>query len=126
MQAITDSMLLKLPDFMASSNGRKNESLRPRPIHVSKSFSKLEPASPDRSTRSTRASTIQNGVIPESVMSDKTNTKDSRKPKPRPDAFEKSAQEVGEPGVADEVTGKLPADFDKLPIELVSLTDRSV
>ena len=123
MQAVTDKMLLKLPDFMASSNGRKNESQRPRPIHVSKSFSKLEPASPDHSTRSTRASTIQNGVIPKGVMSDKTSTKDS-KAKVQPDAFEKSPVEDGEPRASNEGTGKLPADFDELPIELVSLTDR--
>lgn len=124
MQAITDNMLLKLPDFMASSNGRKNESQRPRPIHVSKSFSKLEPASPDRSTRSTRANTIQNGVISEGVMSDKTNTREAKKPKVQPAAFEKGPQDDGEPGTGDETTGKLPADFDELPIELVSLTDR--
>ena len=57
-------------------------------------------------------------------MSDKTNTKDSGKPKPQPDVLEKSAQKAGGPGAAGEVTGKLPADFDELPIELVSLTDR--
>ena len=108
MQAIIDNMLLKLPDFMASSNGRKNESQRPRPIHVSKSFSKLEPASPDRSTRSTRANTIQNGVISESVMSDKTNTREGKKPKVQPDAFEKGPQEDEEPGTGGEITGKLP------------------
>jgi hypothetical protein len=120
MQAITDSMLLKLPDFMASPNGRKNESQRPRPIHVSKSFSKLEPASPDRTSRSSRASTIQNGVIPAAIMSDKTNMRNENKTK------EKSPQEDGASGTGDEVTGKLPADFDELPIELVSLSDRLV
>ena len=126
MQAITDNMLLKLPDFMASSNGIKNESQRPRPIHVSKSFSKLEPANPDRSTRSTRANTIQNGVISGGIMSDKTNAREGKKPKAQPDAFEKDPQEDEEPGTGDEITGKLPADFDELPIELVSLTDRRV
>ena len=126
MQAITDTMLLKLPDFMASSNGRKNESQRPRPIHVSKSFSKLEPVSPDRTSRSTRASTIQNGVTPEDIMSDKTNLKDGNKTKVQANPFEKSPQEDGSSGAGGEVTGKLSTDFDELPIELVSLTDRLV
>jgi hypothetical protein len=58
-------------------------------------------------------------------MSDKNNSKDSKKTKVHADAFEKSPQE-GEPEAGDEVTGKLPADFDELPIELVSLTDRLV
>jgi hypothetical protein len=57
-------------------------------------------------------------------MSDKTNTKDSRKAKVEADAFEKRPQDDGESGAGDEVSGKLPADFDELPIELVSLTDR--
>ena len=126
MQAVTDNLLLKLPDFMASSNGRKNESQRPRPIHVSKSFSRLPPTSPDSSTRSTRANTIQNGVISEGVMSDKTNTREGKKPKVQPETFEKSPQEDGEPDAADQVVGKLSADFDELPIELVSLADRCV
>jgi hypothetical protein len=123
MQAITNSTFLKLPHFMASSNGRKNESQRPRHIHVPKSFSKLEPASPDRTTRSTRASTIQNGSIPESVLPDRTNPRDGKKPQAEPDAFEKRPQE-DESGAGDELSGKLPANFDELPIELVSLTDR--
>lgn len=59
-------------------------------------------------------------------MSDKTNTRDGKKSKVQPDAFEKSSQEERESGAGDEATGKLPADFDELPIELVSLTDRYV
>ena len=57
-------------------------------------------------------------------MSDKISTRDSKRAKP--DAFEKSAQDDGESGAGDEGTGKLPADFDELPIELVSLADRYV
>jgi hypothetical protein len=57
-------------------------------------------------------------------MSDKPNTRDNSKPKVQPDAFEKSSPQDQEPGAGDEVAGKLPADFDELPIELVSLADR--
>ena len=127
IQVITNKMLFTLPDFMASSNARKSDNHRPRPLHVSKSFSKIEPpASPDRSTRSQRASTIQNGGITKTVMSDKTNTsKGDMKPPTQPDAFEKSSGVDEVRSNADDVTGgKLPADFDELPIELVSLTDR--
>lgn len=126
MQAITDTMMLKLPDFMAPPNGSKNVSQRPCPIHGSKSFSKLEPAGPDRSTRNSRASTIQNGAISEGDMPDETNGRDSKKTKVQPDAFEKSSPEDEEPGAGEGGAGKLPAVFDELPIELVSLTDRLV
>jgi len=123
MQAITDKMLFTLPDFMASSNDRKSENQRPRPLHLSKSFSRVEPASPDRSTRIQRTSTIQNGVIPEDVMV--KPSRENKKPRPQADAFEKSSDDEDN-GTMEEPTGKLPDDFDELPIELVSLSDRSV
>jgi hypothetical protein len=123
MQAITDKMLFKLPEFMASSNGRKSDAHRPRPLQASKSWSRIEPESPSRSTRSTRASIVQNGAVPE-VSSNKAIRKDKMS-KAKSDVFEKGADEDVR-GAVDEATGKLPADFDELPIELVSLTDRSV
>jgi hypothetical protein len=125
MEAITDKMFSALPDFMASSNGRKSDSQRPRALHTAKSFSRLEPASPKRSTRSQRASTIQNGVIQEVVMSDKSNPLGENERLGRQqNAFENESDDEGNEDADEESTGKLPADFDELPIELVSLTDR--
>jgi len=124
MITLTDKMAFKLPDFMASTES-KRDSQRPRPLHVSKSFSKLEPASPDRSTRVQRASTIQNGVNTEGAMSDKLHQA-QRSPRRRTDAFEKSSEDEEDQGQTGEVSEKLPADFDELPIELISLTDRLV
>jgi hypothetical protein len=125
MITLTDKMAFKLPDFMASSESRKRDSQRPQPLHVSKSFSKLEPASPDRSTRVQRASTIQNGVNPEGAMSDKSQQAQGSPRRPT-DTFEKSSEDEEDQGQTGEVSEKLPPDFDELPIELVSLTDRSV
>jgi hypothetical protein len=118
MQAITDNMLLKFPDFMASP--RKGESQRPLPL---KSRSFPRPDSPDHSTRGQRASTIQNGVKPERIISDEKNSeRETKKSRMRLDAFKSQDGDR----LGDEVTGKLPADFDQLPIELVSLADRLV
>ena len=122
MQAIADNMLLKFPEFMASSNV-KSDSQRPQPLKVSRSFPRVEPNSPDRSNRDHRASTIQNGVTPEGVIADK---REDAKSKMQPDVFEKSPEGGDDHGAGEEIGGKLPADFDELPIELVSLTDRSV
>lgn len=119
MQAITETMMFKLPDFMASPNPRKSDSQRPRPLHISKSFTRAEPASPDRLTRSQRASTIQNGSMPERV---RTGTRMENE-KHRKDVFEKTSEDDDDNGTEDEVTGKLPDDFDELPIELQSLSD---
>ena len=125
MQAFTDKMLLTLPDFMASSNARKSDSPRPRPLHVSKSFSKIEPASPDRPTRSQRASTIQHAAAKEMVVSEYASTSmEGSKPIMPPDAFEKTSGDNEDESTAEEVAEKSPLDFDELPIELVSLTDR--
>ena len=119
MSSITDKMMFTLPEFMASSNARKSE--RPRPLHLSKSFTRVGPASPDLSTRAQRASTIQNGVMLDGIMAN--TSRENRKPRTQPDAFEKTPEDDG-PG--EESSGKLPDDFDELPIELVSLSDRSV
>lgn len=56
-------------------------------------------------------------------MADK---KEDNKSKMHPDVFEKSPEGVDDHGAGEEIGGKLPADFDELPIELVSLTDRLV
>ncbi|TVY59706.1 Vacuolar protein sorting-associated protein 9b, partial [Lachnellula suecica] len=114
-------MVFKLPDFMASSS-KKSEAQRPPPLHVSRSFSKLEPASPVHSTRPQRASTIQNGMMSQGTMSDRSN-QGQRSPRKQADAFEKSSEEEDDHGQKGEVSEKLPVDFDELPIELISLTD---
>jgi len=124
MQAITDRMAFKLPEFMASSNARKAENPRPSPLKVSRSFSRVDPlSSPDRSNRPLRASTIQNGTLKEGALSDKTNGKESRIAMTQPDVFEKSPEE-GEG--QKPATTKMPVDFDDLPIELITMGDRQV
>jgi hypothetical protein len=125
MQAITDKMLLKLPDFMASPNPKKTE--HPHPLKVSRSYPRTEPVSPSNPSRGHGASTVQNGVKPEGITTDSSKEqKETKKSKMQPDAFEKSPEGEDYHATGDEVTGKLPADFDRLPIELISLTDRCV
>ncbi|KAG4440260.1 hypothetical protein IFR05_004279 [Cadophora sp. M221] len=127
MQAITDKMMFTLPDFMASPERKKSEQQRPRPLQLSKSFIKPPPASPDRGTRAQRASTIQNGVASPTMMSDKSSAaKGDMRQRTQPDLFEKGGEgeeEENDSGGNNETNGKLPDDFDKLPIELVSLSD---
>jgi hypothetical protein len=120
----TNTMLFSFPDnFMASSSPRKTDGQRPRPLHVSKSFSRLEPSSSGSSTRGQRANTIPNDMLP-----DGGKNADNVKPRSRSDVFDKSSgeEDEDEQDSAEETSGKLPADFDELPIELVSLSDRSV
>lgn len=115
-------MIFNLPDFMASSNARKGDSQRPRPIHVSKSFSRSEPSSP-AATRNQRASTLQIGSTSVAMLDKSKDLRDRSVSEAKADVFEKTSEE--DEKTAD-MTGKLPADFDELPIELVALTDRSV
>ena len=125
IQAIADNSLFSLPHFMASSNGRKSDSQRPPALHLSKSFTRVEsPPSQDRSTRNQRASTIQNGVMPENVMAN--ISRENQKPRAQPDAFETHSEDNEDTGTPIDGPGKLPDDFDELPIELASLSDRSV
>lgn len=111
-----------------SSPGRKGDSQRPRPLQLSKSFSNQDsPSSPDRSFRPLRANTIQNGTLQATApMSDKTKSSENRRPETQSDIFEKSSEEEEGNGGTTEASGKLPADFDELPIELVSLADTLV
>jgi hypothetical protein len=124
MPSFTNKMHFTLPDFMASSD-RKSDASRPRPLQLSKSFSKLEPSSPDRLSRPSRANTIQNGAIPAVPMTDKTNEGENKRPGAQPNISEKNEDEGGHEATT-EGSGKLSADFDELPIELVSLADRFV
>jgi len=117
-------MGFQLPGFMASSNAKTNDNQRPQQLKVSKSFSRAEPASPARTSRNQRASTIQNGVVAEGPLSNKPNISTD---KPLP----KMQSDVAEQGSDDENT-KQPSESsqkplagpEELPIELVSLTDR--
>ena len=111
---------------MASSNAKKNETQRPPQLKASKSFSKAEPASPARSSRNQRASTIHNGGggVVDGPLSNKTNTSnDKPPPKMQSDVFENDPD--GENTKQPEQSGSKPlAASEELPIELVSLTDR--
>ncbi|RDW89462.1 VPS9 protein [Coleophoma cylindrospora] len=109
-------MIFSLPEFMASPNSRKED--RPRQLHVSKSFTRSEPNSP-AFTRNQRANTIQNGAVSGVNNADKSASKRAASG-PQGDAFEKSVEEEERQG---DLSGKLPADFDELPIELVALAD---
>lgn len=121
MQAITDKMVFAFPDFMASPDKKKNDQRsRPRPLH-SKSLTRDEP---EPATRVSRASTIHNVVASKSAMADRKNVAgENAKAKRQADVFEKTSEDEGNE-TADEGNGKLPDDFDELPIELVSLSDR--
>ncbi|QSZ30590.1 hypothetical protein DSL72_000147 [Monilinia vaccinii-corymbosi] len=123
MQSFAEKMQFALPDFMSLSPGIKSDGQRPRLLQPSKSFSTQEsPSSPDRLFRPLRANTIQNGTIPSVLMSDNTQSRENRRPGTQSDIFEKSSEDEGNGETAD-VSGKLPVDFDELPIELVSLAD---
>lgn len=132
---LADTMLQQLSTkFMASPANEKGDSSlpRPRPLHVSKSFSRLEPNPTSPSVRG-RASTIQNGTMMENETAEGESTPvETRKPRGLSGVFarvgsfgigERDGQRVSIP---EEGSGKLPGDFDDLPVELVSLTDRYV
>jgi hypothetical protein len=125
MQAISNNVIFALPDFMASANGRKNDSQRPQPLHLSKSFSRVESPSPEPLTRNQRASTIQNGVMTEKVMANVS--RENARPRAQQDAFENHSEEdEDDTETPIEGSGKLLDDFDELPVELASLSDTSV
>lgn len=122
MHRSTDKMLLKFPDFMAPPNAKKSDQpQRPRALHPSASFSKLNPPEPERLSRAQRASTIHHGKSSEAAVRSSSVRANTVSESP-PDRFEKMHEEDG-----NDVTGspeKLPPDFDEIPIELASLTDR--
>lgn len=117
MQSITDKMVFKLPDFMSTSPGRRSDGQRPHPLKISRSFSRVEPSSPERSSRPLRASTIQNGAL-------RNRTNVDRMTESPLDAFEKTPDGEASRDHSQEPSGKLPAEVDELPIELASLSDR--
>lgn len=113
------------PGSIMTSPNPKSEPPRPRPLHISKSFSRVESPPTSPSLRS-RSKTFQNGTLPA--------TNDSKRPRGNvkvvrglSDVFESG---LGPYGSEDEdmpnPSGKLPPDFDELPIELISITDSFV
>jgi hypothetical protein len=112
-------------EIMASSSTSKSESPRSRP-HASKSFSRIEPASPGSSTRSSRANTIQSVGIPERPSLEKGHVSENDKPSSHPDVFDNGSQVDKKNDGAEETTSHSPTEFDELPIELKALADRLV
>ncbi len=103
---------------------------RPQANHASKSFSRLDSprSSPQSSPLSrSRASTLQNGVPPRTIISEMmTSPLEEKGDLQQDDIFEKdnlvsesqgTIQDVSEMDFRDE-------GFDELPIELISLIDR--
>lgn len=125
--------LFKLPaTAMATTNTLKTSERPSRSLHVSKSFTRAPAPSPGLSIRSHRANTLQGGPIPELSVSNSTETLvEHRKLRVQSDVFDRSSQQDDDrsqhsPVSAKDGIVKLPADFDELPIELLSLTDRLV
>lgn len=120
--------MFKLPDFMAPPNKKAHEH-RPRPLQGSKSWSRIEPESPNRPARNQRANTVQNGAMSElgnTDNADQPGAHDEKPSKMQADLFEKSSDEDGRHEAVEGISGRLSVDCDDLPIELISLTDRLV
>ncbi|KAI9820287.1 MAG: hypothetical protein M1827_005909 [Pycnora praestabilis] len=117
---------------VVSSRPSTNQDMRrPRTLHISKSFSRLEPADHSPLIRS-RASTIQSGIIPEFPSPQKAPlSPDSERKAIEGDVFARkdSDQEDESPSRPSQVGGVnqgMPNDFNEMPIELLSLTDRFI
>ena len=103
---------------------------RPQTLQISKSFSRLEPSRSSPLARS-RASTLQNGTISESLSPDtEGHLRSGNSPQQKTDVFEKANSSSGRDGAARDSEPLSPQDqevpegFDDLPIELISLIDR--
>src|SRR5579859_6908696 len=114
-------MLSKLLESFPSipnspSTGTTVDTKRPRALHVSKSFSRLDPLKGPLSRN--RATTIQNILVPATKELQIDNG----------DIFERNSSEDSgdDERHMSRRSSKLPDDFDELPIELMSLTDRCV
>src|SRR5438045_1835392 len=95
---------------MASTSAQKVDKTESQ--KRSKSFSRLETASPSSSLQSSRANTIQNDAVAERQSSETEHA---------------LAQLPSRPAVPNEdsvLSTRTSIDFDDLPIELKSLTDR--
>ncbi|CAG8951785.1 hypothetical protein HYFRA_00005589 [Hymenoscyphus fraxineus] len=122
MQAITDRMLFNVPDFMASTSPKpspRKSDHRSRTLHSTRSFTKLGSQDFGPLNRVQRASTIQNGMTT-NTSNPNPKIRGSNMSTSQPDSIQKMPEDAE--GIAH-TSEKLPADFDELPIELVSLTD---
>ena len=102
---------------------------RPQTLHGTKSFSRMDSSQPKPLAKS-RASTLQNGTRPDTRASERLDTpavEDSSQFQTgdifEPESAHPSEGLGGDGSLADE-TKDLPEDFDDLPIELISMTDR--
>jgi hypothetical protein len=111
------------------TNSLSFESTRPSKPHSSQSFSRYEAPRVGTPTRS-RASTLQNELSPSFSNLEKTKSAEllAGSSKREDDIFEKRSAEDGKDVSKDSgsspVADGLPAGFDELPIELISLADR--
>ena len=119
-------------DGISSSNSaHPTELSRPTDLYSSKSFSRFEPQPQEPRSRN-RASTLQNGIISENLSPEKQNFSHGRDDDipSQGDVFEKrnSSESPRKPRTSSlpsrATMEGLPEDFDELPIELMSLTDR--
>ncbi len=97
-------------------------------LHASQSFSRLDSSRPTLLNRS-RARNSQNSSIPENTVSEGNALPEGQNAKTQSaDIFDKSSDSATSPKSAAVYTTPLlaPEDFDELPIELISLTDRWV
>lgn len=104
-----------------------DDTRRPKALHASKSFSRLEPASQSPLSRS-RASTIQGPSIPEILYPQNASLSlESDEKEQKGDIFTTEDDEESVDGALDEADApsiKLPDTFEELPIEIRSLTER--
>ncbi|OCL05780.1 hypothetical protein AOQ84DRAFT_322447 [Glonium stellatum] len=99
---------------------------RPKVLHISKSFSRLEPASQSPLSRS-RASTLQGPPIPEILYPQNASLLQEGGEEQKGDIFAAEDDEESVDGAMDEADPpgtKLPDTFEELPIEIRSLTER--
>src|SRR4051812_22503035 len=112
MQEVTDSIISRFPSFMASTTNARLPDIQRRPLQSSKSWSRIE---------------SESTAIPEADNPKEPSTlKEKGLVDMRPDLFEKSSEDDERKAAVEGIAGRLSADFDELPIELVSLTDRLV
>ncbi len=124
--------LESLEPVISAPNARStidHGSRRSRTLHVSKSFSRLEPStsSPliDRRANVSQSEAISEILVPEKI----TLSPESEQARLRGDIFEKSnSDDEAKPGKDQAVISGSSVDlsegFNDLPIELISLTDR--
>ncbi|KAL8760046.1 MAG: hypothetical protein Q9184_003441 [Pyrenodesmia sp. 2 TL-2023] len=103
---------------------------RPATLHGTKSFSRMEAPHPSPLARS-RASTLQNGTRPEAASAEIQRTpKVEESNVQKDDIFDNDSAIAldgsSESPATNETLQDVPAGFDDLPIELVSLTDRFI